>query len=56
MVAALERPKVAAQFDAEGDVFTVGELDAALTPYYAARPGRETFAAVEVMGLKRRAG
>ncbi|MPY49618.1 3-oxoacyl-ACP reductase [Streptomyces acidicola] len=53
MVAVVERPRVAAQFDTERDAFTYEELDALLSPYYAGRPRNETFAAVEVLGLRR---
>ncbi|MEV6589456.1 3-oxoacyl-ACP reductase [Streptomyces acidicola] len=53
MVAVVERPRVAAQFDSERDAFTYEELDALLSPYYAGRPRNETFAAVEVLGLRR---
>ncbi|MDX3501222.1 3-oxoacyl-ACP reductase [Streptomyces sp. ATCC51928] len=53
MVAVVERPRVAAQFDATKETFTFAELDELLTPYYADRPPNETFAA-EVLGLKRR--
>jgi len=52
MVAIVERPQVAAKFDTKQDVFTYEELDALLTPHYADRPKGETFAAVEVLGLK----
>ncbi|MCT6776578.1 3-oxoacyl-ACP reductase [Streptomyces rubiginosohelvolus] len=54
MVAVVERPRVAAQFDAAKETFTFAELDELLTPYYADRPPNETFAAAEVLGLKRR--
>jgi len=53
MVAIVERPRVQAKFDTKQDVFTYDELDALLTPHYADRPKGETFAAVEVLGLKR---
>ncbi|MFJ7302776.1 3-oxoacyl-ACP reductase [Streptomyces sp. NPDC099088] len=53
MVAVVERPRVAAQFDSKQDRFSHDELDALLTPYYADRPRGETFAAAEVLGLKR---
>lgn len=53
MVAVVERPRVAAQFDSKQDTFSHDELDALLTPYYADRPRGETFAAAEVLGLKR---
>jgi len=53
MVAVVERPRVAARFDSKQDTFTYDELDAVLSPYYAERPAGETFAAVEVLGLKR---
>ncbi|MFF3610817.1 3-oxoacyl-ACP reductase [Streptomyces sp. NPDC002580] len=53
MVAVVERPRVTAKFDSEQDTFSFDELDALLTPYYADRPGGETFAAAEVLGLKR---
>ncbi|WP_128381492.1 3-oxoacyl-ACP reductase [Streptomyces cavernae] len=52
MVAIVERPRVAAKFDTKQDAFTYDELDALLTPHYADRPSGETFAAVEVLGLK----
>ncbi|MET7940136.1 3-oxoacyl-ACP reductase [Streptomyces sp. NPDC005302] len=53
MVAVVERPRVTAQFDSKQDTFSHDELDALLTPYYADRPRGETFAAAEVLGLKR---
>ncbi|NUS83563.1 MAG: 3-oxoacyl-ACP reductase [Streptomyces sp.] len=53
MVAVLERPKVAAKLDTAKEAFTFEELDGVLTPYFAERPRGETFAAVEVLGLKR---
>ncbi|WP_409236044.1 3-oxoacyl-ACP reductase [Streptomyces sp. PA5.6] len=53
MVAVVERPKVAARFDSAKETFTFDELDEALSPYYADRPPNETFAAAEVLGLKR---
>lgn len=57
MVAVVERPKVSAQFDTAKESFSFDELDALLTPFYADRSAHETFAASEVLGLKRgRAG
>ncbi|MFF0158097.1 3-oxoacyl-ACP reductase [Streptomyces sp. NPDC005263] len=53
MVAIVERPRVAAKFDSKQETFTYDELDALLTPHYAGRPDGETFAAAEVLGLKR---
>ncbi|UFQ15335.1 3-oxoacyl-ACP reductase [Streptomyces huasconensis] len=53
MVAIVERPKVAAKFDAAKEAFTFEELDELISPYYAARPPSETFAAAEILGLKR---
>ncbi|MDH6628698.1 NAD(P)-dependent dehydrogenase (short-subunit alcohol dehydrogenase family) [Streptomyces sp. LBL] len=53
MVAVVERPRVAAKFDSKQDTFSYDELDALLTPHYAGRPDGETFAAAEVLGLKR---
>ncbi|NLU70146.1 3-oxoacyl-ACP reductase [Streptomyces sp. HNM0574] len=53
MVALLERPRVAAQFDAEGETFTHEELDRRLTPYFAERPEKENFAAAEVLALRK---
>ncbi|MFJ4239555.1 3-oxoacyl-ACP reductase [Streptomyces iakyrus] len=53
MVAVVERPRVAAKFDSKQDTFTYDELEAVLGPYYADRPAGETFAATEVLGLKR---
>ncbi|MFD4572632.1 hypothetical protein ACFWNK_06345 [Streptomyces sp. NPDC058417] len=44
---------MAAQFDSGQDTFTYAELDALLTPYCADRPQDETFAAAEVLGLRR---
>ncbi|WP_405831948.1 3-oxoacyl-ACP reductase [Streptomyces sp. NBC_01176] len=53
MVAVVERPRVAAKFDTKQPAFTYDELDALLSPHYAGRPRGETFAAAEVLGLKR---
>ncbi|MER7955303.1 3-oxoacyl-ACP reductase [Streptomyces sp. NPDC096030] len=53
MVAIVERPRVAAKFDTAKDAFTYEELDGLLSPHYASRPADETFAAAEVLGLKR---
>ncbi|MDO0932692.1 3-oxoacyl-ACP reductase [Streptomyces sp. DG2A-72] len=53
MVAIVERPRVQAQFDSKQETFSYGELDAVLTQHYADTKG-ETFAAAEVLGLKRR--
>ncbi|WP_225821017.1 3-oxoacyl-ACP reductase [Streptomyces naphthomycinicus] len=53
MVAVIERPRIQAKFDSKQDTFTHDELDALLTPHYADRPAGETFAAAEVLGLKR---
>ncbi|MFC5219168.1 3-oxoacyl-ACP reductase [Streptomyces coerulescens] len=53
MVAIVERPRVAAKFDSKQETFTYDELDTLLTPYYGERPSGETFAAAEVLGLKR---
>ncbi|MFJ2769889.1 3-oxoacyl-ACP reductase [Streptomyces sp. NPDC087300] len=53
MVAVVERPKVAAKFDSAKETFTFDELDELISPYYADRPPNETFAAAEVLGLKR---
>ncbi|MFE0102242.1 3-oxoacyl-ACP reductase [Streptomyces sp. NPDC059009] len=53
MVAVVERPKVSAKFDSAKETFTFEELDEVLTPHYAERPANETFAAAEVLGLKK---
>ncbi|MFG2632699.1 3-oxoacyl-ACP reductase [Streptomyces sp. NPDC048362] len=53
LVAVMERPRVRVRFDSEKETFTYDELDALLTPHYADRPPGETFAAAEVLGLKR---
>ncbi|MFE9607598.1 3-oxoacyl-ACP reductase [Streptomyces sp. NPDC006012] len=53
MVAIVDRPRVQAKFDSKQDTFSYDELDALLTPHYADRPAGETFAAAEVLGLKR---
>jgi len=52
LVAIVERPRVHARFDTKQDAFTYEELDAVLTPHFAQRPRGETFAAVEVLGLR----
>ncbi|WP_406865301.1 3-oxoacyl-ACP reductase [Streptomyces sp. HUAS MG47] len=53
MVAVVDRPKVSAKFDTAKSAFTYEELDSVLTPHYADRPPGETFAATEVLGLKK---
>ncbi|MEU6877303.1 3-oxoacyl-ACP reductase [Streptomyces sp. NPDC046712] len=53
MVAIVDRPRVAAKFDTAKDAFTYEELDGLLSPHYASRPAGETFAAAEVLGLKK---
>ncbi|MGI5454343.1 3-oxoacyl-ACP reductase [Streptomyces sp. CA-249302] len=53
MVAVVDQPRVRAKFDSKQDAFTYDELDAVLTPHYAERPDGETFAASDVLGLKR---
>ncbi|MFS4094576.1 3-oxoacyl-ACP reductase [Streptomyces sp. AF1A] len=53
MVAIVERPRVRATFDSKQETFTYDELDALLSPHYADRPPGETFAAAEVLGLRR---
>ncbi|MGW6895451.1 3-oxoacyl-ACP reductase [Streptomyces sp. NBC_01727] len=53
MVAIVERPRVAAKFDSSKEAFSFDELDELISPYYEDRPVDETFAAVEVLGLKR---
>ncbi|MFI1468907.1 3-oxoacyl-ACP reductase [Streptomyces wuyuanensis] len=53
MVAVVDRPRVAAQFDSAKETFSYEELDGALGPYYADRAPDETFAATEVLSLKR---
>ncbi|WP_137989565.1 3-oxoacyl-ACP reductase [Streptomyces vilmorinianum] len=53
MVAIVDRPRVAAKFDTTKDAFTYEELDGLLSPHYAGRPAGETFAAAEILGLKR---
>ncbi|QDY76531.1 3-oxoacyl-ACP reductase [Streptomyces qinzhouensis] len=53
LVAVVERPRVAAKFDTAKECFSHDELDAVLTPHFAARPAGETFAATEVLGLRK---
>ncbi|OQD54875.1 3-oxoacyl-ACP reductase [Streptomyces phaeoluteigriseus] len=53
MVAVVERPRVQAVFESKQETFSHEELDAVLTPHYAGRPEGETFAAAEVLGLRR---
>ncbi|MEU9863746.1 3-oxoacyl-ACP reductase [Streptomyces sp. NPDC047971] len=53
MVAVVDRPRVSAKFDTSKDAFTYEELDGLLSPHYASRPAGETFAAAEVLGLKK---
>ncbi|MFG2296514.1 3-oxoacyl-ACP reductase [Streptomyces sp. NPDC048603] len=52
IVVVMERPRVAAKFDTTKESFSFEELDGVLTPHYESRPAGETFAAVEVLGLK----
>ncbi|MFE7135813.1 3-oxoacyl-ACP reductase [Streptomyces sp. NPDC057638] len=51
MVAVVERPRVAARFDAREGAFSFTELHERLTPYFASRPAAETFAAPEILAL-----
>ncbi|MFE0423432.1 3-oxoacyl-ACP reductase [Streptomyces sp. NPDC058953] len=53
LVAVLERPRVAARFDTGKECFGHDELDGLLTPYFAGRPADESFAATEVLGLRK---
>ncbi|GAA1536967.1 3-oxoacyl-ACP reductase [Streptomyces albidochromogenes] len=53
MVAVMERPRVAAKVDTAKEAFSYEELTERLTPYFEDRPPNETFAAAEVLGLKR---
>ncbi|GFH34411.1 3-oxoacyl-ACP reductase [Streptomyces pacificus] len=53
MVAVVERPRVAAQFDSAGESFSHQELEDVLGSWYAHRAPDETFAASEVLSLKR---
>ncbi|MFJ8078496.1 3-oxoacyl-ACP reductase [Streptomyces sp. NPDC096176] len=53
MVAVVERPRVAAKFDASKEAFSFEELEGVLGAYYEGRPAGETFGAGEVLGLKR---
>ncbi|MCZ7460562.1 3-oxoacyl-ACP reductase [Streptomyces sp. WMMC940] len=53
MVAILDRPRVAAQFDSAKETFSYEELAGVLGPYYGDRSPDETFAATEVLSLKR---
>ncbi|MEU0003592.1 3-oxoacyl-ACP reductase [Streptomyces sp. NPDC006314] len=53
MVAVVERPRVRVRFDSKQETFTYDELDALLTPHYTDRPPGESFAAAEVLGLRR---
>ncbi|MER5311931.1 3-oxoacyl-ACP reductase [Streptomyces sp. NPDC002773] len=53
MVAVVDRPRVSAKFDTAKEAFTYEELDGLLTPHYASRPAGETFAAAEVLALKK---
>ncbi|MFF7195665.1 3-oxoacyl-ACP reductase [Streptomyces sp. NPDC008079] len=52
MVAVLQRPVVAARFETAKSVFSYGELEGVLTPYFEGGE-RGSFAAVEVLGLRR---
>jgi len=51
MVAVVERPRVAAKFDTKQDTFTYASWTPLLSRTTRAAEG-ETFAAVEVLGLK----
>ncbi|MEN3583063.1 3-oxoacyl-ACP reductase [Streptomyces sp. ZYX-F-203] len=55
MVAVIERPRVAATFHSSGETFGHEELGRVLTPYFAEREPGESFAAVEVLRLRRTA-
>lgn len=44
---------MAAKFDSSKEAFSFDELDELISPYYEDRPANETFAAAEVLGLKR---
>lgn len=44
---------MAAKFDTAKEAFSYEELDELISPYYEDRPPNETFAAAEVLGLKR---
>ena len=41
------------RLDTAKEAFTYEELDSVLTPHYASRPPGETFAAAEVLALKK---
>ncbi|MFI9610502.1 3-oxoacyl-ACP reductase [Streptomyces sp. NPDC052023] len=56
MVAVVERPRVRAKFDSKQETFTYDELDTLLTAHFAERERGETFAATEVLGLRREHG
>src|SRR5690606_36257329 len=51
LVALLAAPTVERTFTAESGAFSVAELDAQLTPYFAQRPADRTFAARDVAEL-----
>ncbi|RZU25177.1 3-oxoacyl-ACP reductase [Streptomyces sp. BK239] len=53
MVAVVERPRVRAKFDSKQEAFSYEELDAVLGAHYAEQADGETFAAAEVLGLRR---
>ncbi|MFG3657060.1 3-oxoacyl-ACP reductase [Streptomyces sp. NPDC047706] len=53
MVAVVERPRVGAKFDSKQDRFTYDELDTLHNAHFAGRERGETFAATEVLGLRR---
>ncbi|MEU0677464.1 3-oxoacyl-ACP reductase [Streptomyces sp. NPDC006172] len=53
MVAVVERPRVRAKFDSKQEAFSYEELDAVLGAHYAEHADGETFAAAEVLGLRR---
>ncbi|MFJ1731715.1 3-oxoacyl-ACP reductase [Streptomyces sp. NPDC088254] len=53
MVAVVERPRVRAKFDSKQETFSYEELDAVLGAHYAEQADGETFAAAEVLGLRR---
>jgi 3-oxoacyl-[acyl-carrier protein] reductase len=56
MVAVVDRPRVAAKFDSAKETFTYDELDELLTPYYDDRDPSLSFAAADVLALRRSTG
>ena len=53
MVLLMQRPVVEERWDSTQETFTVGELDTALGPFFAAKKPGENFSATDVLSMRR---